>query len=176
MIESPQEDYQSFQSNLAIGPSRHAASLGMINTIRTVPTTVLIDGHEAMYKDSFEATQSLTNSVLASELKVGQALEEIERLKEQVERVKLEANKRKREREQKGSKGRDHRQHPNQQYQPHQQSQKQQQQHRQPPSRQVSLSQTHVASTSPSPAIPPRPDFYSYGSSNSVGSPPDLLY
>ncbi|KAF9956272.1 hypothetical protein BGZ72_002861 [Mortierella alpina] len=112
MIESPQEDYQSFQSNLAIGAARHAASIGLMNTIRTVPSTVLIDGHEAMYKDSFEATQSLTNSVLASELKVGQALEEIERLKEQVERAKLEANKRKREREQKVTKGRDHRSPP----------------------------------------------------------------
>ncbi|KAF9963617.1 hypothetical protein BGZ70_007296 [Mortierella alpina] len=105
MIESPQEDYQSFQSNLAIGASRHAASIGIINTIKAVPSIALIDGHEAMYKDSFEATQSLTNTVLASELRVGRALEEIERLKEQVERAKLEANKRKREREQKVSKG-----------------------------------------------------------------------
>ncbi|KAG0030330.1 hypothetical protein BGZ81_002816 [Podila clonocystis] len=57
MIESPQEDYQSFQSNLAVEAARYDASNRMMPTIRSVPTTLLIDGHEAMYKDSFEATK-----------------------------------------------------------------------------------------------------------------------
>ncbi|KAF9137848.1 hypothetical protein BG015_002593 [Linnemannia schmuckeri] len=85
MIESPQEDYQSFQSNLAIGASRHAASVGMMNTIRTVPTTMLVDAHEAMYKDSFEATKSLTKSVLESEQRVREILKEVEQLRAQIE-------------------------------------------------------------------------------------------
>ncbi|KAF8928256.1 hypothetical protein BGZ47_001728 [Haplosporangium gracile] len=85
MIESPQEDYQSFQSNLAMGASRHAASVGMMNTIRTVPTTMLVDAHEAMYKDSFEATKSLTRNVLESEQRVREILKEVEQLRAQVE-------------------------------------------------------------------------------------------
>ncbi|KAF9549858.1 hypothetical protein EC957_002429 [Mortierella hygrophila] len=85
MIESPQEDYQSFQSNLATGASRHAASVGMMNTVRTVPTTMLVDAHEAMYKDSFEATKSLTKNVLESEQKVREILKEVEQLRAQIE-------------------------------------------------------------------------------------------
>ncbi|KAI9231983.1 MAG: hypothetical protein BYD32DRAFT_491581 [Podila humilis] len=80
MIESPHEDYQSFQSNLAVEAARYDASNRMMPTIRSVPTTLLIDGHEAMYKDSFEATKALAQSVLSSEQKVKEALEEIERL------------------------------------------------------------------------------------------------
>ncbi|KAG0002940.1 hypothetical protein BGZ65_002175, partial [Modicella reniformis] len=91
MIESPQEDYQSFQSNLATGVSRHPANIGMMNTIRAVPTTTLVDGHEAMYRDSFEASQSLTKSVLASEKVVKGALREIEMLKRQLENAKIAA-------------------------------------------------------------------------------------
>ncbi|KAF9355074.1 hypothetical protein BGX26_007010 [Mortierella sp. AD094] len=98
MIESPQEDYQSFQSNLAFGASRHNASSGMMNTIKSVPTTALVDGHETMYRDSFEATKSLTKSVLASEQAVKDALQEIEQIKEQVENAKVTASLRKRER------------------------------------------------------------------------------
>ncbi|KAG0261473.1 hypothetical protein BG011_001000 [Mortierella polycephala] len=94
MIESPQEDYQSFQSNFATGASRHAASIGMLNTIRSVPTSMLVDGHEAMFKDSFETTKSLTKTVLASEQKVKEALREIELLKEQLEHAKLAASTR----------------------------------------------------------------------------------
>ncbi|OAQ34928.1 hypothetical protein K457DRAFT_133356 [Linnemannia elongata AG-77] len=85
MIESPQEDYQSFQSNLAVGASRHAASVGMMNTVRTVPTTMLVDAHETMYKDSFEATKSLTRNVLESEQRVREILKEVEQLRAQVE-------------------------------------------------------------------------------------------
>ncbi|KAI1317806.1 hypothetical protein EDD11_007828 [Mortierella claussenii] len=97
MIESPQEDYQSFQSNLATGVSRHTASIGMMHTIRNVPTTVLVDGHEAMYRDSFEATKSLTKSVLESEQAVQGALKEIEKLRDQLENAKVSASIRKRE-------------------------------------------------------------------------------
>ncbi|KAG0285999.1 hypothetical protein BGZ96_009851 [Linnemannia gamsii] len=85
MIESPQEDYQSFQSNLALGASRHAASVGMMNTIRTVPTTMLVDAHETMYKDSYEATKTLTRNVLESEQRVREILKEVEQLRAQVE-------------------------------------------------------------------------------------------
>ncbi|KAK3848253.1 MAG: hypothetical protein J3R72DRAFT_470357 [Linnemannia gamsii] len=85
MIESPQEDYQSFQSNLALGASRHAASVGMMNTVKAVPTTLLVDAHETMYKDSFEATKSLTRSVLESEQRVREILKEVEQLRAQVE-------------------------------------------------------------------------------------------
>ncbi|KAF9292927.1 hypothetical protein BGZ88_005961 [Linnemannia elongata] len=85
MIESPQEDYQSFQSNLAVGASRHAASVGMMNTVRAVPTTMLVDAHETMYKDSFEATKSLTRNVLESEQRVREILKEVEQLRAQVE-------------------------------------------------------------------------------------------
>ncbi|KAF9182774.1 hypothetical protein BGZ51_004454 [Haplosporangium sp. Z 767] len=91
MIESPQEDYQSFQSNFAIGASR------------SVPTLMLVDGHEAMFKDSFEATKSLTKTVLASEQKVKEALREIELLKEQLEHAKLAAPKRNTHQKQSGS-------------------------------------------------------------------------
>ncbi|KAG0212093.1 hypothetical protein BGX28_006854 [Mortierella sp. GBA30] len=172
MIESPQEDYQSFQSNLAIGASRHAASIGMMNTIKTVPTLMLIDGHEAMYKESFDATKSLTKSVLASELKVGEAIAEIERLKEQVERTRVEASKRKREREE---------QHLNsgaeQPHRPFQHQRSPHPPHPPQPRRPSSLLHTQVRSmTSSSPTVPSRPDLFSYGSSGSVGSPPDLLY
>ncbi|KAG0318431.1 hypothetical protein BGZ97_003782 [Linnemannia gamsii] len=85
MIESPQEDYQSFQSNLAVGASRHTASVGMMNTVRAVPTTMLVDAHETMYKDSFEATKSLTRNVLESEKRVREILKEVEQLRAQVE-------------------------------------------------------------------------------------------
>ncbi|KAF9903129.1 hypothetical protein EC991_004155 [Linnemannia zychae] len=88
MIESPQEDYQSFQSNLALGASGHPASVGMMNTIKTVPTTALVDAHETMYKDSFEATKSLTRNVLESEQRVREILKEVEQLRAQVEFAK----------------------------------------------------------------------------------------
>ncbi|KAG0012052.1 hypothetical protein BGZ80_000242 [Entomortierella chlamydospora] len=101
MIESPQEDYQSFQSNLAFSASRHNASLGIMNAIKSVQTTALVDGHEAMYRDSFEATKSLVKSVLASEQAVKDALKEIEQIKEQVENAKVAASLRKRGRLQK---------------------------------------------------------------------------
>ncbi|KAF9923337.1 hypothetical protein FBU30_006607 [Linnemannia zychae] len=91
MIESPQEDYQSFHSNLAIGTSRHSASVGMINTLRAVPTTMLVDAHETMYKDSFEATKSLSRSVLESENRVREILKEVEQLRAQVEFAKAKA-------------------------------------------------------------------------------------
>ncbi|KAG0042437.1 Geranylgeranyl transferase type-1 subunit beta [Gryganskiella cystojenkinii] len=90
MIESPQEDYQSFQSNLALGASRHASSAVMMKTINAVPTTLLIDGHEAMFKNSFEAAMSLTQNVITSDEMVRDALKEIEQLKEKIERSKLE--------------------------------------------------------------------------------------
>ncbi|KAF9321541.1 hypothetical protein BG003_001272 [Podila horticola] len=89
MIESPQEDYQSFQSNLAVEAARYDASNRMMPTIRSVPTTLLIDGHEAMYKDSFEATKALAQSVLSSEQMVNEALEEIEKLTLQVQLAQL---------------------------------------------------------------------------------------
>ncbi|GJJ77433.1 geranylgeranyl transferase type-1 subunit beta [Entomortierella parvispora] len=88
MIESPQEDYQSFQSNLAIGASGHPSSTRMMNTISSVPTTLLVNGHEAMFRDSFDATRSLTLSVLSSEKKIRDALKEIDILKEKVDRLK----------------------------------------------------------------------------------------
>ncbi|KAG0360032.1 hypothetical protein BG005_011639 [Podila minutissima] len=66
MIESPQEDYQSFQSNLAVEAARYDASNRMMPTIRSVPTTLLIDGHEAMYKDSYEATKRFGSSTSAT--------------------------------------------------------------------------------------------------------------
>ncbi|KAF9171549.1 hypothetical protein BGX21_007961 [Mortierella sp. AD011] len=100
MIESPQEDYQSFQSNLAFSASRHNASLGIMNAIKSVQTTALVDGHETMYRDSFEATKSLVKSVLASEQAVKDALKEIEQIKEQVENARV-ASLRKRGRLQK---------------------------------------------------------------------------
>ncbi|KAF9366157.1 hypothetical protein BGX34_005708 [Mortierella sp. NVP85] len=93
MIESPQEDYQSFQSNLASGVSRHSASIGMNTTIRAVPTTILVDGHEAMFRESHEATKSLAKSVLVSEKAVKDAMREIEMLKEQLENAKVAALK-----------------------------------------------------------------------------------
>ncbi|KFH64453.1 hypothetical protein MVEG_09189 [Podila verticillata NRRL 6337] len=95
MIESPHEDYQSFQSNLAVEAARYDASNRMMPTIRSVPTTLLIDGHEAMYKDSFEATKALAQSVLSSEQKVKEALEEIERLTMQVQLAQLQIRTRK---------------------------------------------------------------------------------
>ncbi|KAF9433965.1 hypothetical protein BGZ76_008744 [Entomortierella beljakovae] len=98
MIESPQEDYQSFQSNLAFGASRHPASLGMMSTIRSVGSVALVDGHETMYKDSFEATKSLTKSVLASEQDIKRAIQEIEMIKEQVENAKVAQCMRKKDR------------------------------------------------------------------------------
>ncbi|KAG0225780.1 hypothetical protein BGX31_007510 [Mortierella sp. GBA43] len=93
MVESPQEDYQSFQSNLApaSGIARHSASVGMTNTIKAVPTTALVDGHEAMFIESFEATKVLAMNVLDSEKAVKAALEEIEMLKEQLENAKVMA-------------------------------------------------------------------------------------
>ncbi|KAG0279912.1 hypothetical protein BGZ95_011887 [Linnemannia exigua] len=91
MIESPQEDYQSFQSNLALGASRHAASMGMMNTVKAVPTTLLVDAHETMYKDSFEATKSLTKNVLESERRVREILKEVEQLRAQVEFAKAKS-------------------------------------------------------------------------------------
>ncbi|KAF9202811.1 hypothetical protein BGZ49_007059 [Haplosporangium sp. Z 27] len=135
--------------------TRHTSSLGMLNTIRSVPTITLVDGHEAMYRDSFEATKvisSLTTSVLASEQAVKDALEEIEMIKEQIENAKVAASSRKRERllrqevegrEQKNLK------------------QKQQQQHQQ------QYNQSSFTSPNPSSQVTFNP---------AIGSPPDLLY
>ncbi|KAF8929773.1 hypothetical protein EDD21DRAFT_372053 [Dissophora ornata] len=170
MIESPQEDYQSFQSNLAAGASRHSASVGMMNTIRAVPTTTLVDGHEAMYKDSFEATKSLARNVLASEQAVMEALEEIERLKGQVENSKVAASIRKRQNQQNTEEQlleEDTENRP---------QQKSQQQKNHSYIQQRSHLPAHRNTGSPSlPSSSPRPAT-TISFSASPGSPPDLLY
>ncbi|KAF9426788.1 hypothetical protein BGZ94_006012 [Podila epigama] len=84
MVESPQEDYQSFQSNLAVEAARFDASNRLMSSVRNVPTHLLIDGHEAMYKDSSRTTKALVQSVLESEQNVKKALDEIEELKRQL--------------------------------------------------------------------------------------------
>ncbi|KAG0308212.1 hypothetical protein BGZ98_008635 [Dissophora globulifera] len=159
MIESPQEDYQSFQSNLAVGASRHPASIGMMNTIRAVPTTILVDGHEAMYKDSFEATQSLTRSVLKSEQAVQDALKEIERLKEELENSKVAASMRKHGSLRKENDSMDEDKEPQQ-------------------GRQFIQPRSHLpAHLSPdtrATSSPPSAAMFSFNESS--GSPPDLLY
>ncbi|KAF9081352.1 hypothetical protein BGX23_000974 [Mortierella sp. AD031] len=198
MIESPQEDYQSFQSNLAIGASRHAASVGMINTIRAVPTTMLVDAHESMYKDSFEATKSLTRNVLESEQRVRKLLKEVEQLRAQVEFGNAKAMV---DRQNQSSSSHQHQeQQQQQQQQQHASSsgssntsapssqQRQQQRAQSPPFMyQSSTSLLDIASTSPQPSQPPQPPmsppksqsssiFPLPSSRPSGGSPPDLLY
>ncbi|KAG0365666.1 hypothetical protein BGZ54_006319 [Gamsiella multidivaricata] len=165
MIESPQEDYQSFQSNLADGASRHSASIGMMNTIRAVPTTTLVDEHEAMYKESFEASKSLTKSVLESEQAVRDILKEIEKLKEQLGNAKVATSIRRRERLQ-----RQEEQIDDDKDGRSSQPQKLQQQHSH------SLTHLHTNATggsasysSPQPSMP-------FSFSSGPSSPPDLLY
>ncbi|KAF9583673.1 hypothetical protein BGW38_008889 [Lunasporangiospora selenospora] len=91
MVESPQEDYQSFQSNLAIGATWHPASVNMMNTIKATPSLMLVDGHEAMYKETFESTNDLVHRVIASEQEVQEVLHEVDQLRRQVERSKIES-------------------------------------------------------------------------------------
>ncbi|KAG0260705.1 hypothetical protein DFQ27_003402 [Actinomortierella ambigua] len=71
MVESPQEDYQSFQSNLAPAPAQigiHAGSIGLTSTIKSVATKA-----------------KLIRNVLHSETVLKQAIEEVEELKRQIE-------------------------------------------------------------------------------------------
>ncbi|KAF9976231.1 hypothetical protein BGZ73_008938 [Actinomortierella ambigua] len=88
MVESPQEDYQSFQSNLAPAPAHtsiHSGSIGLTSTIRSVSTKTVVDTHEQMLHESMEATKKLVRNVLHSEAMLKQAIEEVEELKRQIE-------------------------------------------------------------------------------------------
>ncbi|KAG0346874.1 hypothetical protein BG004_000623 [Podila humilis] len=158
MIESPQEDYQAFQSNLAVEAARYDASNRMLSTIRTVPTTQLIDGHEAMFMDSFDATKNIAQSVLASEQLVNEALSEIEKLKTQVQLAQL-----------KNQRTRDKSAPSNQKHQ--QQQQQQQQQRMAGGDKEDYHSPILVSQRSP---VLPRPALERYGSSTSAILP-DLL-
>ncbi|KAG0231759.1 hypothetical protein BGW41_002111 [Actinomortierella wolfii] len=92
MIESPQEDYQAFQSNLAPAPTHksHAGSIGLASTVRSVATKAVVDTHENMVLESMEATKKLIRNVLQSEAMLKQATEEVEKLKQQLEAGAME--------------------------------------------------------------------------------------